>query len=515
MKSHTSSGGRRLLAASAAILTAAGSVLIAGSAAFAAPVEGPVTEQNGSITVHKHLNPGLDGVSQNPDGTGTAAGHPLNGATFQVCTISGINLITGGNAAWQEVRDLGALAPSVSDTDTTIGTRNLTSCATQVTATVAGADGIAVFSGLPVGAYLVRETAAPANIVERSAPFVVTVPTPAVGTDAGKWLYDVHVYPKNQELDDPTKTIVNQAGNGVISGAPIQYRISQRVPGLPAGDEYTKFIVTDNLDTKLTPGDADDVTVSVNGTALDPDTDYSAVWADQLLTVTLLAPALEDLAAGDTVVVDFFATASTNGAITNTAVVNVNDLGVGGTPGKTTPPVVTRWGSVDLKKVNASDHTTPLSGAEFELWMGSIAGAGCAVATSGNTKIADVVSNASGVLGTLAAGVITPLPGLWVGDDAAPANDLQTRCYYLVETKAPAGFVLPATLAQRTTEFVVHPTAVAHVNATKAIDNTQQTVPQLPLTGAAAQTVLLGSGVALVALAGALFVLRRRKTAGL
>ena len=516
MNHHAHSRGRRLLAASAAILTAAGSVLLIGSAATAAPVAGPVTAQNGSITVYKHANPGFNGTAQNPDGTGGTGGDPLNGVTFQVCAISGIDLIAGGNAAWQEVRDLGLLAPAVTNAATTIGTapaRNLTSCTSATTATVGGKDGVATFTGLPVGAYLVRETAAPANVVEPSAPFVVTVPTPAVGADAGKWLYDVHVYPKNQLLDDPTKTIVDQQGNGLVSGAPIRYRITQRVPGIAAGESYSKFIVTDALDAKLKPGLAADVTVRVNGgTALVFGTDYNATWAGQNLTVTLLSPALDDLAQGDIVTVDFLATVLTNGAITNTAVVNVNDLGVGGTPGKTTPPVVTRWGSVDLSKVNASDHTSPLAGAEFELWMGQTAGLGCSTG-NGNVKVADVVSDASGKLGTITAGVFTALPGLWVGDDSVVANDLQTRCYYVIETKAPAGFVLPATAAQRTTEFVVHPGATAHADAIKAIDNTQQTVPQLPLTGAAAQTLLIGGGTALVALAAVLLVLRRRKTA--
>jgi len=502
--------GRRLLAATAATLMVAGGTLVAGGAAVAAPVPGPVTEQDGSLTIHKHLNPGFDGTEQNPDGSEGAGGDPLNGVTFLVCAIDGIDLIDGGNAAWDELNALGVIASAVTSAATTIGSHDLVDCDTEVTANVAGADGVAVFDELPVGAYLVRETVAPANIVEKAAPFVVAIPTPAIGEDAGNWLYDVHVYPKNQALDDPTKTIADQ-GTDVLTGAEVGYSISQRIPAIAAGESYDKLVVTDALDAKLTPGDIADVVVTLDGTELDIDEgDYTAAWSGQTLTVTLTG-ALADLEEGDMLVVSFTATVNANGVIVNTAVVNVNDLVAGG---RETPGVDTRWGAVDLVKYNASDADQPgLEGAEFELWMGSTATTGCAAATTGNVKIADVVSGPAGVIGTVTAGVFTALPGLWVGDDSSVDADLATRCYFLVETKAPAGFVLPLTAADRTTEFIVHPQETAHLEATRRIANTQQIVPGLPLTGSDVQVILTVVGSALLALALGIVLVRRRRAA--
>lgn len=513
MTNAASLRGRRLLAASVAILVTAGGALLSGGAAHAAPIPGPVTEQNGSLTIHKHINPGFGGVNQNPDGSEGIDGKPLNGATFEVCAISGIDLIAGGNAAWNELNALGAVASNVTTIATTIGldpVRNLTSCTSQTTATVAGVDGIATFPTLPVGAYLVRETAAPASIVERSAPFVVAIPTPAIGADEGKWLYDVHVYPKNQELGDPVKTIEDQ-GTAVRAGDPVKYLITQRVPGIAAGQTYNKLVITDTLDAKLTPGAIGDVSVSINGAAaLVRDSGYTATWVGQKLTVTLTG-ALGALEEGDSVAVRFVATVNTNGEIVNTAIVNVNDLVA---DGRSTPPVVTRWGALDLTKFNATDAThSALVGAEFELWMGETAGAGCSTAPSGNVKITDLVSGgALGELGTMAGTTFTALTRLWVGDSTT-GNDLQTRCYYVVETKAPAGFILPATTALRTTEFIVHPTVVAHADSVREIPNSQQEIPELPLTGGTVQIALVVGGASLIGAAIVLMLVSRRRIA--
>ncbi|MDE6186404.1 MAG: SpaH/EbpB family LPXTG-anchored major pilin, partial [Lachnospiraceae bacterium] len=56
-------------------------------------------------------------------------------------------------------------------------------------------NGAASFGNLDLGIYLVVETNSPASVYKAADPFLVAVPMTANGTE---WLYDVHVYPKNE-----------------------------------------------------------------------------------------------------------------------------------------------------------------------------------------------------------------------------------------------------------------------------------------------------------------------------
>ena len=62
--------------------------------------------------------------------------------------------------------------------------------------------------------------------------------------------------------------------------------------------------------------------------------------------------------------------------------------------------------------------------------------------------------------------------------------DHTQRCYVLVETKAPAGYVLTT---DNSTPVAVKAGLTADKDVT--IDNTKQDVPQLPLTGAAGRVL--------------------------
>lgn len=58
-----------------------------------------------------------------------------------------------------------------------------------------GTKGQAVFSEMPVGVYLIVETDAPSQIVNKTANFLVSIPM--VKEDRTGWNYDITVYPKN------------------------------------------------------------------------------------------------------------------------------------------------------------------------------------------------------------------------------------------------------------------------------------------------------------------------------
>lgn len=58
-----------------------------------------------------------------------------------------------------------------------------------------GTKGQAVFSEMPVGVYLIVETDAPSQIVNKTANFLVSIPM--VNENGKSWDYDIKVYPKN------------------------------------------------------------------------------------------------------------------------------------------------------------------------------------------------------------------------------------------------------------------------------------------------------------------------------
>lgn len=60
-----------------------------------------------------------------------------------------------------------------------------------------GTKGQAVFSGMPVGVYLIVETNAPSQIVNKTANFLVSIPMTEADENETYWNYDIKVYPKN------------------------------------------------------------------------------------------------------------------------------------------------------------------------------------------------------------------------------------------------------------------------------------------------------------------------------
>ncbi|MBT1035945.1 SpaH/EbpB family LPXTG-anchored major pilin [Canibacter sp. lx-45] len=135
------------------------------------------TNQQGSIIVHKHKQqgpPGAPGTGQpeNPAPRGDA----IAGVEFK---IQKLNLNLTKNNDWMMLKTLTVDAAK---------NRLVGSETTQTTDN----NGEATFENLAVGAYLVTETQAPAGVVKKAAPFIVTVPHP----NGNAWNYNVHVYPK-------------------------------------------------------------------------------------------------------------------------------------------------------------------------------------------------------------------------------------------------------------------------------------------------------------------------------
>lgn len=291
---------KKLIAVSAA---AAVSVLgLAVAPAFAAePAPGDIPAgKTGTLTVHKYANPGIaDGAKA--DGTETSkfeSATPIKGVKFKVTKLK-MDLTTV--AGWQA---LPTSAATVTDAQKDTFTAEMTT----------GDDGSAKFENLAVGAYLVEETdisgAAPKVKDDgKAASFIVTVPYN--NKDAG-WLYDVHVYPKNDiESGTASKTIKEVPGATYMKGDVIPWSFELPVNPLAAGKTRTAFGAWDAIANYLTfkdvtgakfisaAGVEQDISVSCDATT---DTWAAAGYGHKLYKCLVAATDLPKLKAGGKVV---------------------------------------------------------------------------------------------------------------------------------------------------------------------------------------------------------------------
>ena len=526
MKHNASTLGRRA-AAAAGVLTLAFLGLAPSAVATESPNYGNIkTEVKGSLAIHKHLTGGGKDIG-NPTGTPQNAdskGAPVKGVVFTAYPITDINL--KDPAGWDTISDLSkAGVPDSACTNPAAPTLGTHTFGNGLVSPATDGEGLATITDMPVQAYLVCETTTPGNIVQKAKPFVVTVPHPntAAGAD-GQWIYDVHVYPKNEAIS-VEKSIQEQKLNGYGVGSLIKFPVSSTAPTLDAKSFYKYFQLRDTLDDRLTAVTATEV--SLEGTTLDP-TDYKVDTKGQTVTVTFTAEGLKKIKAAPgkkvSAVFQGKVTEARNGAITNRAQVISDTVYAEQPPTPEEPPanpndpptsneVTSRWGDLLIKKVDnhqQGQDKAGLQGAQFQLYKAKNAYAG----TCTKDKEGDPIAiNGETTLTTDAQGAIN-VKGLFISDSIDGANrdnqkDATARCYVLVETKAPAGYVLPAGDGA-VTPVKIEVGAVTTDNVT--IENTKQSVPGLPLTGANGMLILTASGASLLMIAvGSVLVARYRE----
>ena len=494
MNTHTNLGRRIVAALGAAAL---GLVGLAGVATAAdEPVTGvgnidPATPT--SLTINKFdggEGKAGDGTKQDTIGFG----NPLAGVTFdiqRVETKGGQVIDLDTPEGWDLIK--GVTADQVTEDPYALGTAQ--SVTTRADGTISAA--------LPHGLYYVTETDhGDNNIVSETAPFLVTLPLPQTG---GKWLYDVNVYPKNQVLAAPEKTInTTEEQTGVKIGDTVTDTINQLVPRLNAGEKYTQAVIYDILNADELKYAAT-TSVSLNGTALEAaDYDIAADGSSWTLT----ADGLEKIKAGDTLTVVF--TAKVLKVTETGGIANGPGNGEPGTPGygstfngTTTPggpTPYTYWGQLQVTKVDQSG--TNLQGAEFSVFAKT--GDSCAADLPTSEPVASGTSDSSGVVQWNSTPT-SPL-GLFVANSNDGPLTNPTKDYCLYETKAPAGFVLDKEVKTVTIS------AGTEKAFTQNVVNVQQDHPKLPLTGANGQMLALIGGGALVLLAGGTALVARKRS---
>lgn len=128
------------------------------------------------------------------------------------------------------------------------------------------ADGKAAVSGLPVGLYLLVETAVPEMVTSTTAPFFLSIPTTSVdGTNANdgghRWIYDLVIYPKNETGIVTLEKEVKENGNDeefshnatASTGDVVDYRITSTLPTITSSTTYlSAYTFVDTLAGALT-----------------------------------------------------------------------------------------------------------------------------------------------------------------------------------------------------------------------------------------------------------------------
>lgn len=182
------------------------------------------TQDTGSITIHKYEWNGKNGEA----GTGeqgdekhlpsntTADGKtekptPLAGATFSIYQVM-------DRAALRNYYD-GTDGQTKVTVDTYLNETKDAIKPDQSYSKVFATDttdenGIASFTELPLGLYVVVETDTPDKVTSPVKPFLVSVPM-TKASSLNEWLYDIHVYPKNGTTYGEVKIVkTGRVGNG-------------------------------------------------------------------------------------------------------------------------------------------------------------------------------------------------------------------------------------------------------------------------------------------------------------
>lgn len=180
------------------------------------------TQDTGSITIHKYeyngeVKPDSTGeetdAKQLPDGA-TA----LEGATFsiyQVMDRAALRNYYDGTDGQTKV----TVDTYLNDTKDAI--KSGESYSDPVDTKTTDADGIAKFSNLELGLYVVVETDTPDKVTSPVKPFLVSVPM-TKASNPSEWLYDIHVYPKNGTTYGEVKIVkygrLGSVTDGTLSG---------------------------------------------------------------------------------------------------------------------------------------------------------------------------------------------------------------------------------------------------------------------------------------------------------
>ena len=480
-------------------------------------------DQKGSVVIHKRAG-GFSGTNDRGEELDSAPGTGLNGATFALYKVDGIDLTT--REGWDAYSKLDLKNPTkpAGDALTTI--------------TTAG-DGEATAGNLDLGVYYVEETATPAGHTS-AKPFYVVVPT--LKENNTDWNYDIHVYPKNQEVKPEKKVIDRTDGKPAQAKQTISYELSGDVPPIPSthsGNYFDNYELVDTYDSRWTP-DFNTLKVKAGETELTANTDYTVTEAGKTTPTVAGGPVGTQVEANQFIIkfteaglrkleTEARKNPGANSKVTATISGTLAEGTTGEVPNKLQliPPnvanpghrvtdvpeskVQSKYGKIDISKVEKGTENG-LKGATFELYK---------CEQGSNKKIDDSKQTVGGATEwtTGEDGKIS-ITGIQLEDWAnnvagsvAPIKDEFDYC--LIETKAPEGY-------DKLSDPIPVPVNTTSANAENSwtvatqIGNAKTTVTtfKLPSTGEWGRWWLVLGGVAAVLAAlGVLYRNNRRDNA--
>lgn len=398
---------------------------------------------------------------------------------------------------------------------------------------VTGDTGVAEFTGLTYGLYLLAKSELPAAATTDFVPFLVSVPMYVNDS----WTQTVYAYPKvRTDKATLTKTVADD-DKYVNAGQTIPFTLTATIPATETAQGATKpfgsFVITDtNAQQTLSIQNAttNGVTVALNGSNLTAETDYfTPTYEGGVLTITFTADGLEKLNAkldeDQTITVTYNATVNTgvtsfNSKLTNSATLTY-DRGSGPVTASSSAVNLYTYG-IDLTKT-LSDASDKIGADQitFELYEDSNGALGAKVPVTGSNGIYWQAKTEE-----------SPAVAMHVTSGSNSGHvklyGLEPGTYYLKETATQNGYALldqPITIVISTSGdvSVSDPTVSATVNNADAtvsngvvqlsVTNTKLTTGfQLPQTGGEGTLLVTAIGLGLLCAAVVLLVVYRKKS---
>lgn len=411
------------------------------------------------------------------------------------------------------------------------------------------------------------------SITKRVSPFFVTTPLPNPKDKTNPWIYDVNVYPKNDTSKErPTKTVSELSRKDLTkdNGTTITWKIAIPLTAPKDGNKYEKIGFKDKLEAGLTYdkiNSAKLVTYSKDGQKLSTPAEVTLTTDDYTATndstTKVVSFSLKDdantglkkaydayTAATDGKVVKLEVELVTKVADTVKDIANVantyvddNKTGKGDgdnpcTPNDTTgdcgdtPNDTAHFGTLTVNKFTKQGEENdqkelPLNDAHFDVY--EVTGEGATVNdtfTVDNGKLkkdndevgTKLANNVSLVTKEKTEGTTktegTDSIRLFVYNSKETNPAVTTKLYCVVETEAPAGYLLDS--KPHCVNLKADSVTDASTNNTLKIENKKATgldkiLAALPMTGARGLVLLTAFGI--VGLGGTLFyiITRRRK----
>lgn len=304
----------------------------------------------------------------------------------------------------------------------------------------------------------------------------------------------------------------------ITTGDVINYTITQSYPYYPANATERTFVIEDEI-TNAT-FNANSLNVTANTTTLANPADYSVDFSNgKKMTITFK---YDPAKAGQTVTVKYSVTVDDISNIDNAKVINGATATANGK--YTVAKVESAAVEFTVKKVDAADkEKTGLKGAEFQLYIASAEGVNDAVELTlkDNSKVWALSLGNSQKKTTGDDGTAT-----FKGLDA-------DKTYFVLETKAPAGFSLNDKAIQLTGASVTmgattsrevkdedgitvlyteETTPVSDVTNFNSEDYTDTKLSALPSTGGIGTTIFTIAGCLIMVTAAGLFFASRKRT---